>query len=702
LVAILCAGLICSVFAAFWGLFRCGFINFDDTTYVTEHARILKGLSWENVSWALRTTYFSNWHPLTWLSYMLDAQLYGLQAWGYHLTSLALHAANSVLLLLVLARMTGALWRSAYVAALFALHPLHVESVAWVAERKDVLSTLFWLLTLAAWLGFVRSRRPGWYSLAVGLYALGLMAKPMLVTLPFTLLLLDFWPLGRLALPLQGRWPTVRGLLLEKAPLFAMAAGASVVTYVAQQTSGAVTTLEAIPVPARVANTFLSYASYLGKTFWPTSLSVFYPYNPSAFSPGAVAGAFLAIVLATVLAVLLAKRAPAVTVGWLWYLGTLVPVIGLVQVGAQAMADRYTYVPLIGIFVALAWGLADRVAESPVARAALASAAALSLLPLFILTRVQVGYWKDSTALFEHALAVTANNSVAHNNLGVALSDRGEIESAVAQYREAIRIDPLYADSHNNLGVALAKQGKLEQAAEEYREALRLLPRGAFENRLELHIKLSSIRMKQNQFPEAVEMLGQVLEAAPDSFDGHLNMGIALEKMGRLPEAIGHFQRALGIKPESTQALNGMGQALARSGRIPEGMECFQRARKADPNSVDALVNIGVALDHEGRSSEALEQFGTALRIRPDSAAASKNMGLTLARTGRLPEAIEHLRRAAKQEPGDFETQYALGLALAREKQFVEARDRFRKAVGLRPGDPAAREGLRKVEEILR
>ena len=427
------------------------FITLDDPWYVTANTRVQEGLNSGSFAWAWTAFDASNWHPVTWLSHMLDVQLFGLDAGKHHLTNLLLHCANAVLLMILLFRMTGALWRSALVAFLFALHPLHVESVAWIAERKDVLSTLFWLLTLWAWLAYTRSKKPGPYALALALFSLGLMSKPMLVTLPFTLLLLDFWPLGRATLPLRGQGVTVKRLLWEKAPLFAMSAASCVFTLIAQRE--AMQNLSFLSPAERVANALKAYAGYLDKMVWPSKLAVFYPYHQTGLLTGSAAAALLLLAALTILALKLARRAPYLCMGWLWYLGTLVPVIGLIQVGDQSMADRYTYVPLIGIFIAAAWGLADLTGENRTLRHAAAALAVVVLAGSFAVTRVQTGYWTDAETLFGHALEVTSDNWVAHNCLGISLAFKGRMNEAVLHYAEALRINPRHSDIHNNMAL---------------------------------------------------------------------------------------------------------------------------------------------------------------------------------------------------------------------------------------------------------
>ena len=488
---------------------RYEFVDYDDDRYITANPRIQQGLSWSNAAWALQATEVANWHPLTWLSHMADCHLYGLNPSGHHLTNLLFHILNVVLLFLVLQEMTGALWRSALVAALFALHPLNVESVAWIAERKNVLSTLFWLLTMWAYLFYVR--QPGWkrYLFVAALFVLGLMSKPMLVTLPCVLLLLDYWPLGRFVRrtgedrsghqspdetdqrqqQADLRSPDLRRtlfrLVLEKVPLFLLAAASSVITIKAQQIDGALNA-KMIPLSARLANALVSYASYIYKMIYPARLAVLYPHPGESLSASQVIMAALILASITVLVIWGNKKCPYLAVGWLWYLGTLVPVIGLVQVGSQAMADRYAYVPLIGLFIIIAWGIADLTRFLPLRNywPAIVVAAAV-LIVLTVATRRQLSYWQNSITLFARALAVTDNNDIAHNNLGAVLVRKGRFDEALEHLYAAVKLNPAYGTAYINIAVTLYQQAsalaqedesRWHEAVDLYRRALEIKP----------------------------------------------------------------------------------------------------------------------------------------------------------------------------------------------------------------------------------
>ena len=534
--AAICAALVVLTLAGLGGVVRNGFVAYDDGVYVAVNEHVRNGLRGDSIAWAFTTTANSNWHPVTWISHMLDVQLFGLDAARHHRTNLALHSASVVLLFLLLVRMTGALWRPAFAAALFAIHPLHVESVAWIAERKDVLSTLFWLLAIAAWLWWISSKTAARYAVVLVLFALGLMTKPMLVTLPFTLLLLDYWPLKRTGL---------RSLLKEKAPLFAMAAASSVATVWAQRAGGAIQSLETFTLSERLANALLSYVGYIGKTLWPLSLAVFYPYPHVGFGSPAVLASALVLTVITVVAHRFEKTAPYLIFGWLWYVGTLVPVIGLVQVGEQAMADRYTYVPLIGIFVAIAWGLAEFASRSRAARVLVATSAACSIAGLFVVSTIQVHTWAGTVSLFTHALEVTKDNWTAHNNLGGFYSEGGKPDLAIAEFRETLRIRPGFAEGYYNLALALSRSGRQNEAIVQYGEALRLKPDYA-----EAHYNLANALLQAGRLQEAIEQYGIALRLQPSDASAHNNLAIALNRSGRRDEAIEHYREALRLRPE--------------------------------------------------------------------------------------------------------------------------------------------------------
>ena len=608
---LICLILVFTAVTVFWQVRNHEFINLDDTEYVTENRHVQNGLTLNSMIWAFTTTRVANWHPLTWLSHMLDCQLYGLNPKGHHLTNVFLHLLNTLLLFFILQRMTGALWRSGLVAAFFALHPLHVESVAWVAERKDVLSTLFWLLTMWGYIWYVERPRLTRYLLTLLAFTLGLMTKPMLVTMPCVLLLLDYWPLKRFQLSQPGGdTPATTGifkeqgvpflrLLLEKTPFFALAAASSIVTFLAQRSGGAVSALDVYPVKIRIANALVSYVSYIGQMVWPRGLAVFYPH-PGTHLPGWHAvGAGLLLACISIAVIRAARRHPYLAVGWLWYLGTLVPVIGLVQVGAQAMADRYTYVPLIGLFVIIAWSIPDLLAGNHYRKIVLSMAVGTVLLALTVSSWLQVQHWKNNLTLFKHALKVTAKNYVAHDSLGNALAQQGKVEEAIDHYYEALKIKPNLVNLHNNLGVALLEQRKVKEAMSHYDIALRL---------------------------------------NADYAETYNNFGVAWFTVGEFDKAIAHYHEALRLDPAYGKAHNNMGNALVEHGRFEEAILHYSKALETKVHYPEAHNNLGVALAQQGKLNEAIVQFKEALLLKPDYTQARANLDLALAMVGKATE----------------------------------------------------------------
>lgn len=522
---VICAALAAAALAVFWPVLHHDFVNYDDDVYVTENPKVRAGLTVDGLRWAWTTSHAANWHPLTWISHMLDSEIFGLDPGGHHLTSLILHALNGVLLFLVLSRTTGAMWRSALVAVLFVIHPLHVESVAWVAERKDLLSTSFGLLALLAYARHAESPRPARLTWVFLLLALGLTAKPMLVSFPFVLLLLDYWPLRR------SRDESWRRLVIEKLPLFGLAAVSGVVTVAVQRAGGALGSTELYPLGARIPNAIVSCVEYLRKTVWPADLAVFYPHPGSAWEPWRVAVAATLVAAVSVLAVRLRRQQPWLLTGWLWYLVTLAPVIGLIQVGQQALADRYTYLPLIGVFTGIVWIVPDLRSRRALAVTA-GIAAAVMIATLGVAARAQVGHWRDSVALFRHALEVTENNHIAHNSLGVALSRLGREPEAMEHYREALRVRPGDADAHYNLGLSLAEQGRTDEALEHFLSAARSRP-----GFVKAHYNCGTLLAERGQWEQAVAHLRKVVEFDPGYAEAHYNLGAALYFRGRYAEA---------------------------------------------------------------------------------------------------------------------------------------------------------------------
>jgi tetratricopeptide (TPR) repeat protein len=548
-------GLVLVTLAVFWPMPDVQFTNYDDPCYakssqpagrndpfyVPGNAQVLGGVSWVNARWALTAFACANWHPLTWLSLQLDAQLHGGTAYGFRVTNVLLHAANALFVFWVWRRLTNRPGPSALMAALFALHPLHVESVAWISERKDVLSTLFGLLALLAYAGYVR--RPGWvrYLGVLVLFALGLAAKPMMVTLPCVLLLLDFWPLGRFRGP--GRRPL--GIWLEKLPLFVLSAASCAVTLLAQERGHAVQSLDEHTLSDRLANAVVSYAAYLVQTVWPGNLAAYYPYEHLAWSDWRVVAALPLLAGITAVAVWQAVRRPYLLVGWLWYLGTLVPVIGLVQVGGQARADRYTYFPLIGVFVMIAWSLAELARRGAAVRRLVAGGSTAALLTCAALSWLQVTYWQSSFALWAHTLAATGPNPVAYNGLGAAFREVGNYPRAVEEYRRALTLVPGDTHARMNLGWCLFVSRRFREAAAEFADVLRAEPDNA-----NAHFQLGVIAGLRGKTAEAVGRYEKVLRLRPGDATAHVNLAIELIKQGRGEAASWHLDQAASYRPE--------------------------------------------------------------------------------------------------------------------------------------------------------
>jgi protein O-mannosyl-transferase len=605
---------------------RSGFIDYDDDDYVTNNQVVQNGLTLAGIQWAFTTGHASNWHPLTWLSHMTDCELFGLNPAAHHFVNVLFHAANTALLFMLLLRLTGfrrdgaassaqadALWPAAFIAALFAWHPLHVESVAWIAERKDVLSTLFALLALLSYTRYVEEncRRSFWFALIF--FALGLMSKPMLVTLPFVMLLLDFWPLQRFP---NFLIPTIRRLVLEKWPFVLLSIISCIVTFLAQR-SMAVASLELVPLGFRLENIPVAYVAYLSKIFWPANLAVIYPM-PADFQlpPISVAAAVTVLIFISASVWLGRKRAPCLPVGWLWFLGTLVPVIGLVQVGAQALADRYTYLPAIGLFIMIAFGARDLASRFQLPKMVVVTISALILAACLKVTENQLRYWNDSEVLFRHALAVTKDNYIAHINLGVALELEGRLDEAVAEYRAAETIAPNRYQIHNNLGNYLEHQGKPAEALAEYREAVRLNPKLP-----ELHNSLGIALDELGRYDEALVEFTNAAQLDPAYPWAHLEMAKTLLKQGRDTEAIDQFREALRLNQENFQILTYTARVLAaeENSQIRDGKTALVLASKANnltggtqPLVLDAL---GMACAEMGNFSNAIEVTQKALDL---------------------------------------------------------------------------------------
>ncbi len=588
--------------------FHYPFVYYDDEPYVYDNPMVKGGLSAAALIWAFTTNTCANWHPLTWISYLVDQRLFGMNAGAEHAVNVVFHAGAAGLLFWALFLMTRRPWRCALVAAIFGLHPLHVESVAWIAERKDVLSTFFEALALLLYARYVN--RPGLsrYAYVALAFALSLLAKPMAVTLPLVLLLLDVWPLQRLKWPFSNQ--NAKRLLWEKAPLLALSAGASVLAVHAQRTGGAIVSLASLPFTQRLANAATAYAGYLAKAIWPADLAVLYPLGIA--SPMAVTLAVFVLAVITGTAVLCFRGRPYILIGWAWFIGTLVPTIGLIQVGRQSLADRYTYVPLVGLSLAVVWFLSDATERSSVARNIWTVAALIVMAGLSLRTYDQLSYWENSETLFRHTIAVTGENPIIEGNLGVVLQREGRREEAAVLYRKVLVADPGNAGARTNLGEVMAEQGKYDEAVSLYREAL---------------------------------------ASSPGYPDAHYNLGREYLRAGRLVEALQEFSVAVRLKPDSAQFQGDLGVALAAAGRYAEAGEHLGLSCRLDPEKAVMQSGLCFVLGRLGRAEQAMNACQSALRLRPDLLEARLNLGNVLASQGNVEAAAAEFRHALAQDP---------------------------------------------------
>jgi protein O-mannosyl-transferase len=558
------AALVITVIGIYAQVRNFDFVNYDDPEYVTGNAHVRQGLTPQNLVWAATSREAANWFPVTRISHMLDVQMFRLDAGLHHLTNVLFHALTTLLVFAFLYRATHARWPSAFVAAIFAAHPLHVESVAWIAERKDVLSAFFWFLALLAYVAYVQRPGMGRYFAIVLAFCAGLLSKPMVVTLPLVLLLLDVWPLQRL----PANKTRTKLILLEKLPFLTLAAVAGVITYFAQQASRAI---KPFPIGLRLENALVSYATYLARTFWPARLAVFYPY-PHDFPGWEVVLAGVLVSGVTVLALLTYRNRPYLGVGWSWYLITLLPVIGIVQVGTQARADRYTYLPMIGLLIMISWSAADAVKAWPRAKPVVAALGAAAFGCCAILAFLQIQYWRNSESLFKHALEVTHGNYVAHHNFGLAIADLpGRLPEAISHYQAALAIQPESVEARTDLGTALAKSGDFKEAIDEYHTALRIAP--------DCTICRNNLKLAQNQWADEL-----------------FQSGVALAKDGKTREAIEQFEAALRLEPDYPEAHNNLGVALGTLRRTEEAIQEFKAAIRLKPDYEDARYNLAAAL----------------------------------------------------------------------------------------------------------
>ena len=668
-----CVLLVVLVFLIFGRTCWFGFVDYDDDQYFYSNPHVKAGLTWSGLTWSFQTGYANNWHPLTWLSLMLDAQLFGTGAAGPHLTNVILHAANAVLLFLLLKRLTGASWLSAFVAAVFAIHPLRVESVAWVSERKDVLSGLFFMLTLLMYVRYVERiptpKARVSYSLALLFFALGLMSKPMLVTLPFVLLLVDWWPLKRF------EFSTISRLVMEKLPFFLLSVASSVVTVFEQRET--IRSIVSFPLVDRLGNALVVYVTYLVQMFWPENLAAFYPYHLN-LPIWQIAGAGLLLFSITLLIFLTARKFPCFLVGWFWYLGMLVPVIGLVQAGDQSHADRYTYLPQIGLYLIAAWAARDLTVSWRHRRQVLGVAAAGIVGALTVCAWKQTSYWRNGESLWKHALACTSGNYPAQNNLGYVLAAQGQTAAAVEHYRKSLEIYPYYPQANNNLGVVLLDEGRLDEAFKYLHRAIESQPDFA-----DAYNNLGNLFAAQGKNSKAIEYYQKAIEINPDFAKAYNNLAIQFATQGRFAKATKYYQKTLELDPNYADAHNNFGILLARQGRFAEAMEQFQVGLKLRGNSAEAYNNLGFLLVLVDQPGGAVKYYQKALELKPDYAEAHYNLGVVLFRLGNVQEAVGHWKQALQIKPDYAVAHDSLGVALANQGRYTEAIEQFQKTLEL-------------------
>jgi tetratricopeptide (TPR) repeat protein len=697
----ICIFLALAVWAVFGQTIHDEFINYDDDLYIYKNPVVIHGLDIDKIAWVFtHDTGPDEWYPLTSISHMLDWQLFGPRAGGHHGVNVLLHAATAILLFLTLRKMTGTTWRSAFVAAVFAIHPLRVESVAWVMERKDVLSGLFFMLTLWTWTRYVQShaekeaqatafdpsRWTADYYFALAFFIFSLLSKSTAVTLPLVLLLLDYWPFNRLSSFKTEPVHSALALLFEKAPFVLVSAAACVVTVLSQP--DVMTSVQGLSPGWRLSNALVAYSDYIGHMFYPAHLALLYSPPDRHLTFLMVAFPAAMVLFISVAVILCGRKYPYLPVGWFWYLVMFLPVIDIMQAGFQARADRYTYLPQIGLYLMITWGAVVLCDASRSRKMVLAVVAGLVLVALSADAYVQTGYWKNNITLWTHTLARTPDSYIAHCNLGIALADEGQLDAATTNFHEALQLNPddakslnnlgkVYTsegklddairlfnhalqfktndvDVLNNLGVALANQGKVDDAIQDLQQIIQLNPDYA-----DAYYNLGNILMKRGDLDDAIQNYEQALQINPDLAEAHCNLGLALARQGKLDDAIAHYQQAIEIKPQYVDALDNLGGALTAQGKSDEAAQYYERAIELRPNDPDALSNLGVALARLKKFDEAVQDFGRALKLRPDDPSIHNNLAITLANQGKMDAAIQ-----------EFQT--ALSLARAQNKTALE------------------------------
>jgi tetratricopeptide (TPR) repeat protein len=703
------AAIVAATFVAYEPIRHNGFVNYDDTGYITENPNVTGGITQQSIKWALTSLYAANWHPLTWLSHMADCQIFGLNPVGHHFANVSIHIVNALLLFWILNSISSSLWASAFIAAVFALHPLQVESVAWAAERKTVLSGLLWLLTMAVYIRYARKPGFGPYMLLLFVFGICIMTKPSVVTLPLVLLLLDYWPLERI------RWGQIGRLILEKIPLLVMSAVSSIMTIIAQKGGEAVVSLDTIPLDTRITNVFSSYIKYIGKLIWPSELAVFYPPSYPAISKTTTAVYILLFILITGISIYIGRRRKYMAVGWLWFVGTLVPMIGLIQAGFQVMANRYMYLSMLGLLIIIAMGCKELIAKHPRLKTVAAVMGVISLSCLLVLTRMQVRHWQNSLTLFEYALKTTKNNVVIETYYGCALLEAGQLDEAEKHLNNAMRIIPT-AKALSNLGKVYIKQGKTNEAIscftsllrqnetsadghyylalslgmqKKYDEAIKHLARTLEiePNYPDARNKMALALMATGRLDEAVASFNKLLQKNKNSEEIHYNLAVALGKQNKFDEAIQHLARVLVIDPNYPDARNKMALALVTIGRLDEAVSCYNALLEHQKDSAEIHYRLAVVLGMQNKYDEAIKHLARVLELDPNYPDAHNKIGTLLASTGRLDEAIEHFSEALRTDTDKTKQYSNLARAYQQLGKYEEAIQSWTKAAELKPND---------------
>ncbi len=718
---------------AYFSVLDNGFINYDDPSYVTRNSHVQSGISFETITWAFTSTIESNWHPLTWISHAIDYSLFGLNPAYHHAMSLLLHLLSSIMLFLILERMTKKLWQSAFVALVFAIHPLHVESVAWIAERKDVLSGLFWMLTIGAYVYYRESPNTRRYILTLCAFALGLLAKPMLITLPFILILLDYWPLKRLGVPVSSsaKEKKNKGISLvksleEKIPFFILSIISSIITYIAQQRGGSMAGSETLSFLVRLSNAIVSYLLYIWKSIVPVNLAIFYPHPENTLTLLEVVLAAGIIILVSLIVWKLRKRHSYLTVGWFWFLGTLVPVIGIVQVGLQSMADRYMYLPIIGLAIIVAWGAAVLTSRLRIPSTGLAGAFGLLAILMVLGTRSQAAYWKDSLTLFNHALSVTKGNHLAHTNLGVALTDSGNFPEAITHLRWALQLRPNEILIRSNLARALVEAGQLSEALDHYKFILSRVPPdpqlrrrmgdvladlGRTEEavvhyfeaiRLDTsdyfsRLKIADLYAETAKFDEAREQCRIVLARDPKNSRAHDILGIIAGRQQLNDEAVREFSEAIRLDSTNADAYNDFGILYERMGKLAEALDMYRASIRVNPRQWNAHLSIGTILAGQGQYADAETHWKQAMEANPLNVDVRSNLGRLYAMQNRFDDARQQFTEALRIDSNNVPAHYHFANLLVQEGKLEEAETHYAAAVRIAPAFRAAQEALQTV-----